>query len=125
MALRPFGLISPHILPSSYATHEGHTIALTWRPVQHNPGSRNPQGWLACCTILTVNATPAWESMPEGPESVHVLVYAGDIRYAILCHAPYLCLDSKSLMDNAIPAVDGLVGVYHGRSPGAAEQTRG
>jgi predicted hydrolase (HD superfamily) len=35
--------------------------------------------------------------------------YPDDIRYAILCHAPYLGYERKSRMDQAILAVDELV----------------
>jgi putative nucleotidyltransferase with HDIG domain len=45
----------------------------------------------------------------KGSEMLQELGYPADIRYAILCHAPYLGYERKSLMDQAILAVDELV----------------
>ena len=54
---------------------------------------------------------PSMEEHPaRGSEILKELGYPEDIRYAILCHAPYLGLERKSLMDKAILAVDELVG---------------
>jgi len=50
------------------------------------------------------------EHPTKGSEILKELGYPEDIRYAILCHAPYLGLERKSLMDKAILAVDELVG---------------
>lgn len=46
----------------------------------------------------------------KGSEILKAHGYPDDIRYAILCHAPYLGLERKSLMDKAILACDELVG---------------
>jgi predicted hydrolase (HD superfamily) len=46
----------------------------------------------------------------KGSELLKAHGYPDDIRYAILCHAPYLGLERKSLMDKAILACDELVG---------------
>jgi len=46
----------------------------------------------------------------KGSEILKELDYPDDIRYAILCHAPFLGYERKSLMDKAILAVDELVG---------------
>jgi putative nucleotidyltransferase with HDIG domain len=46
----------------------------------------------------------------KGSEILEAQGYPDDIRYAILCHAPYLGLERKSRMDKAILAVDELVG---------------
>jgi len=55
---------------------------------------------------------PALSEHPlKGSEILERLGYPEDIRYAILCHAPYLGLQRKSLMDKAILAVDELVGL--------------
>jgi predicted hydrolase (HD superfamily) len=55
-----------------------------------------------------------YPSMPDHPlkgsEILKELGYPDDIRYAILCHAPFLGYERKSLMDKAILAVDELVG---------------
>ena len=47
----------------------------------------------------------------KGSEILKELGYPDDIRYAILCHAPFLGYERKSLMDKAILAVDELVGL--------------
>jgi putative nucleotidyltransferase with HDIG domain len=54
---------------------------------------------------------PSPEEHPrKGSEILKAQGYPEDIRYAILCHAPYLGLERKSRMDKAILAVDELVG---------------
>ena len=54
---------------------------------------------------------PSREEHPrKGSEILEAQGYPDDIRYAILCHAPYLGLERKSRMDKAILAVDELVG---------------
>jgi len=54
---------------------------------------------------------PSMEDHPlKGSEILKELGYPDDIRYAILCHAPYLGYERQSLMDKAILAVDELVG---------------
>jgi putative nucleotidyltransferase with HDIG domain len=54
---------------------------------------------------------PTPEEHPaRGSEILKDLGYPEDIRYAILCHAPYLGLERRSQMDKAILAVDELVG---------------
>jgi putative nucleotidyltransferase with HDIG domain len=54
---------------------------------------------------------PSPEEHPrKGSEILEAQGYPEDIRYAILCHAPYLGLERKSRMDKAILAVDELVG---------------
>ncbi|MEE9323973.1 MAG: HD domain-containing protein [Dehalococcoidia bacterium] len=47
----------------------------------------------------------------EGSKVLRERGYPEDIIYAILCHADYLDLERKSLMDKAIFAVDELVGL--------------
>ncbi len=54
---------------------------------------------------------PSMEDHPrKGSEILQALGYPDDIRYAILCHAPFLGYERKSRMDKAILAVDELVG---------------
>jgi putative nucleotidyltransferase with HDIG domain len=54
---------------------------------------------------------PSLEEHPrKGSEILAARGYPEDIRYAILCHAPYLGFERKSRMDKAILAVDELVG---------------
>ena len=55
---------------------------------------------------------PSMDGHPQkGSEILASLGYPEDIRYAILCHAPYLGFARKSRMDQAILAVDELVGL--------------
>ena len=50
---------------------------------------------------------PSMDGHPlKGSEILKELDYPDDIRYAILCHAPYLGFERRSLMDQAILAVD-------------------
>ena len=54
---------------------------------------------------------PTKEDHPlKGSEILKERGYPEDIRYAILCHADYLGLEKKSLMDKSLPAVDELTG---------------
>lgn len=54
---------------------------------------------------------PSAEEHPlKGSAILAARGYPEDIRYAILCHAPYLGLERKSRLDQAILAVDELVG---------------
>jgi len=54
---------------------------------------------------------PTKEDHPlKGSEILKERGYPEDVRYAILCHADYLGLERKSLMDKALSAVDELTG---------------
>ena len=54
---------------------------------------------------------PTKEDHPlKGSEILKERGYPEDIRYAILCHADYLGLEKKSLLDKSLPAVDELTG---------------
>jgi len=54
---------------------------------------------------------PTQEEHPlKGSEILKEKGYPEDIRYAILCHANYLGLEKKTLMDKTLPAVDELTG---------------
>ena len=54
---------------------------------------------------------PTKEEHPlKGSEILKERGYPEDVRYAILCHADYLGLEKKSLMDKVLPAVDELTG---------------
>ena len=54
---------------------------------------------------------PTQEEHPvKGSEILKERGYPEDVRYAILCHANYLNLEKKSLMDKTLPAVDELTG---------------
>jgi putative nucleotidyltransferase with HDIG domain len=55
---------------------------------------------------------PTQEEHPlEGSKILRERGYPEDVTYAIQCHADYLGLERKSLMDKAIFAVDELVGL--------------
>lgn len=54
---------------------------------------------------------PSLDEHPQkGSEILQQRGYPEDVRYAILCHAPYLGLARLTRMDQAILAVDELVG---------------
>ena len=54
---------------------------------------------------------PTKEDHPlKGSEILKERGYPEDVRYAILCHADYLGLEKKSLMDKTLSAVDELTG---------------
>jgi len=54
---------------------------------------------------------PTKEDHPlKGSEILKERGYPEDVRYAILCHADYLGLERKSIMDKALAAVDELTG---------------
>ena len=54
---------------------------------------------------------PTKEDHPlKGSEILKERGYPEDIRYAILCHADYLGIEKKSLMDKTLSAVDELTG---------------
>ena len=54
---------------------------------------------------------PSMEEHPiKGSEILQAHGYPEDIRRAILCHAPYLSLERQTAMEQAILAVDELVG---------------
>lgn len=54
---------------------------------------------------------PSLEDHPrKGSEILQELGYPEEVRYAILCHAPYLGYERTHLVDKAILAVDELVG---------------
>lgn len=54
---------------------------------------------------------PSLEDHPrKGSEILQELGYPEELRYAILCHAPYLGYERTHMVDKAILAVDELVG---------------
>ncbi|MFC1562589.1 HDIG domain-containing metalloprotein [candidate division KSB1 bacterium] len=54
---------------------------------------------------------PTQEKHPiKGSEILKERGYPEDVRYAILCHADYLGLEKKSLMDKTLTAIDELTG---------------
>lgn len=81
----------------AYATHYGEDVE-RW-------------GMVGLLHDFDYERYPSMEEHPrKGSEILASLGYPDDIRYAILCHAPFLGYERKSRMDKAILAVDELVG---------------
>ena len=77
----------------------------------HYDGDADRWGMVGLLHDFDYERYPSMEGHPlKGSEILHELGYPDDIRYAILCHAPFLGYERKSLMDKAILAVDELVG---------------
>jgi len=77
----------------------------------HYGGEADRWGMVGLMHDFDYERYPSMEDHPrKGSEILKELGYPDDIRYAILCHAPFLGFERKSLMDKAILAVDELVG---------------
>ena len=77
----------------------------------HYDGDTDRWGMVGLLHDFDYERYPSMEGHPlKGSEILKELGYPDDIRYAILCHAPFLGFERKSLMDKAILAVDELVG---------------
>ena len=78
---------------------------------RHYGGDAERWGMVGLLHDFDYERYPSMEDHPlKGSEILKELGYPDDIRYAILCHAPFLGYERKSLMDKAILAVDELVG---------------
>jgi len=78
---------------------------------RHYDGDADRWGMVGLLHDFDYERYPSMEDHPlKGSEILKELSYPDDIRYAILCHAPYLGYERQSLMDKAILAVDELVG---------------
>jgi len=78
---------------------------------RHYDGDADRWGMVGLLHDFDYERSPSMEDHPlKGSEILKELGYPDDIRYAILCHAPYLGYERQSLMDKAILAVDELVG---------------
>ena len=78
---------------------------------RHYGGDADRWGMVGLLHDFDYERYPSMADHPlRGSEILKELGYPDDIRYAILCHAPFLGYERKSLMDKAILAVDELVG---------------
>jgi predicted hydrolase (HD superfamily) len=78
---------------------------------RHYGGDEDRWGMVGLLHDFDYERYPTMAEHPiKGSEILEELGYPDDIRYAILCHAPYLGFERKNLMDKAILAVDELVG---------------
>jgi predicted hydrolase (HD superfamily) len=78
---------------------------------RHYGGAEERWGMVGLLHDFDYERYPSLQDHPQrGSEILTQLGYPDDIRYAILCHAPYLGYERQSLMDKAILAVDELVG---------------
>ena len=78
---------------------------------RHYGGDAERWGMVGLLHDFDYERYPSMADHPlKGSEILKELGYPDDIRYAILCHAPFLGYERKSLMDKAILAVDELVG---------------
>jgi len=78
---------------------------------RHYGGDEARWGMVGLLHDFDYERYPSLEDHPrKGSEILRELGYPDDIRYAILCHAPFLGYERKSQMDKAILAVDELVG---------------
>jgi predicted hydrolase (HD superfamily) len=78
---------------------------------RHYDGDADRWGMVGLLHDFDYERYPSMADHPlKGSEILKELGYPDDIRYAILCHAPFLGYERKSLMDKAILAVDELVG---------------
>ena len=79
---------------------------------RHYGGDAERWGMVGLLHDFDYERYPSMADHPlKGSEILQELGYPDDIRYAILCHAPFLGYERKSLMDKAILAVDELVGL--------------
>jgi predicted hydrolase (HD superfamily) len=77
----------------------------------HYGGAEDRWGMVGLLHDFDYERYPSMEEHPlKGSAILKELDYPDDICYAILCHAPFLGYERKSLMDKAILAVDELVG---------------
>ncbi len=77
----------------------------------HYDGDADRWGMVGLLHDFDYEPHPSMAEHPlKGSEILKELGYPDDIRYAILCYAPFLGYERKSLMDKAILAVDELVG---------------
>jgi putative nucleotidyltransferase with HDIG domain len=75
--------------------------------------SEDPERWgmVGLMHDFDYERYPTLEEHPvKGAEILQTHGYPEDIRRAILCHAPYLGLERRTAMEQAILAVDELVG---------------
>ena len=112
----PFELLGPHvdgetIILRAFIPHALGVEAVMRAYARQYNGDADRWGMVGLLHDFDYERYPSMEDHPlKGSEILKDLDYPDDIRYAILCHAPFLGYERKSLMDKAILAVDELVG---------------
>jgi putative nucleotidyltransferase with HDIG domain len=106
-----WALLCEYTMSDSLRKHALGVEAVMRAYARHYGGDEDRWGMVGLLHDFDYERYPTLEEHPiKGSEILKELGYPDDIRYAILCHAPYLGLERQSLMDKAILAVDELVG---------------
>jgi putative nucleotidyltransferase with HDIG domain len=106
-----WALLCEYTTSDSLRKHALGVEAVMRAYARHYGGDEDRWGMVGLLHDFDYERYPTLEEHPiKGSEILEELGYPDDIRYAILCHAPYLGCERKSLMDKAILAVDELVG---------------
>src|SRR5262245_4111664 len=104
-------LLCEYTLSDSLRKHALGVEAVMRAYARHYGGDEDRWGMVGLLHDFDYERYPSMAEHPaKGSEILKELGYPDDIRYAILCHAPYLGFERQSLMDKAILAVDELVG---------------
>lgn len=106
-----WALLCEYTMSDSLRKHALGVEAVMRAYARHYGGDEDCWGMVGLLHDFDYERHPSLEEHPaKGSEILKELGYPDDIRYAILCHAPYLGFERQSLMDKAILAVDELVG---------------
>ena len=106
-----WALLCEYTTSDSLRKHARGVEAVMRAYARHYGGDEDRWGMVGLLHDFDYERYPSMAEHPiKGSEILEDLGYPDDIRYAILCHAPYLGCERKSLMDKAILAVDELVG---------------
>ena len=106
-----WALLCEYTTSDSLRKHALGVEAVMRAYARHYGGDADRWGMVGLLHDFDYERHPSLEEHPaKGSEILKELGYPDDIRYAILCHAPYLGFERKNLMDKAILAVDELVG---------------
>ncbi len=106
-----WALLCEYTTSDSLRKHALGVEAVMRAYARHYGGDEDRWGMVGLLHDFDYERYPSMTEHPaKGSEILKELGYPDDIRYAILCHAPYLGFERQSLMDKAILAVDELVG---------------
>ena len=106
-----WALLCEYTMSDSLRKHALGVEAVMRAYARHYGGDEDRWGMVGLLHDFDYERHPSLEEHPiKGSAILKELGYPDDIRYAILCHAPYLGFARQSLMDKAILAVDELVG---------------
>jgi len=107
-----WALLCEYTTSDSLRKHALGVEAVMRAYARHYGGDEERWGMVGLLHDFDYERYPTLAEHPtKGSEILKELGYPDDIRYAILCHAPYLGFERQSLMDKAILAVDELVGL--------------